>query len=155
MPEQSSSENTNLQPVTPYLCIRGAGAAIEFYQRAFGARELMRLDAPGGLIGHAEIMIEYARIMLSDEFPEMDVVSPATLGGSPVTIHLYVNDADTLAARAVSAGMTVLRPVETQFYGDRGGKFRDPFGHIWWIATHVEDVSMDEIRRRAESLYGA
>ena len=139
---------------TPYICVKGAAAAIKFYERAFGAKEQMRLATPDGTIGHAEIKIGSAPIMLADEFPGMGVLSPQTLGGSPVTIHLYVEDVDAMAARFVAAGGKVIRPVEDQFYGDRGGKLEDPFGHHWWLATHKEDVSPDEMRRRAAALFG-
>jgi PhnB protein len=114
----------------------------------------MRMQEPGGRIGHAELKIGKANIMLSDEYPEMGVRSPRTLGGSPVTIHLYVEDVDALAARATGAGAKVLRPVADQFYGNRGGKFEDPYGHVWYFATHKEDVSPEEMKRRAESAGG-
>jgi PhnB protein len=114
----------------------------------------MRLAGPDGKIGHAEIKIGAAPIMLADEFPDMGVLSPQSLGGSPVSIHLYVEDVDALASQAVAAGAKVLRPVEDQFYGDRAGKLEDPFGHVWWIATHKEDVSFEEIQKRAAALYG-
>ncbi len=140
---------------TPYLSIKGAAEAIDFYKRAFGATETMRLAEPGGRIGHAEIRIGRATIMLSDEYPEMGVLSPKTLGGSPVTIHLYVEDVDALARQAEAAGIKTLRPVADQFYGDRGGKFEDPFGHLWHFATHKEDVSPEEMNRRAAALFGA
>lgn len=139
---------------TPYLCVRDAASAIEFYKKAFGATELMRLADPNGKIGHAEIKIGDAPIMLADEFPEMDFRSPQSLGGSPVTIVLYVEDVDALASQAVAAGAKVLRPVEDQFYGDRMGKLADPFGHVWSVATHKEDVSPEEMRRRAAALFG-
>ncbi|MFN7994496.1 MAG: VOC family protein, partial [Bryobacteraceae bacterium] len=136
---------------TPYLAIQGAADAIEFYKRAFGATETMRIQEPGGRIGHAELKIGKANIMLSDEYPEMGVRGPHTLGGSAVTIHLYVEDVDALAAKAIAAGAQVLRPVADQFYGDRGGKFEDPYGHLWYFATHTEDVSPEEMQRRAKS----
>ena len=139
---------------TPYLCIKGAAEAIEFYRKAFGATEILRLADPGGKVGHAEIKIGGATIMLADEYPEMGVVSPKTLGGSPVTIHLYVQDVDALARRAESAGIKVLRPVEDHFYGDRGGKFEDPFGHLWFLSTRKEDVSPEEMKKRAAALFG-
>lgn len=138
---------------TPYLCIKEAARAIEFYKRAFGATETMRLAQPDGRIGHAEIRIGGAPIMLADEFPEMGFRSPQSLGGSPVVIHLYVDDVDALASQAVAAGAKVLRPVADQFYGDRSGTLTDPFGHVWTIATHTEDVSTEEIRKRAAALY--
>lgn len=140
--------------VTPYLCVKGAPEAIEFYKQAFGATELMRLAAPDGKIGHAEIKIGNSRIMLADEFPEMGFLSPQSLGGTPVTIHLYVEDVDSVARRAVDAGAKVLRPVEDQFYGDRAGQLEDPFGHVWWVSTHKEEVPLEEIQRRAAALYG-
>ncbi len=142
------------QGATPYLCVKGAADAIEFYKKAFGATETMRLTGPDGRLGHAEIRIGPACVMLADEFPEMGVVSPKTLGGSPVTIHLYVEDVDALAGRAQAAGIKVLRPVTDQFYGDRGGKFEDPFGHLWFLATHKEDVSPEEMSRRAAAMFG-
>jgi PhnB protein len=135
--------------VTPYLIISGAAKAIEFYKKAFGAEELFRMGAPDGRIGHAEIKIGDSPIMLADEFPEMGHKGPNSLGGTTVSILLYVKDVDTLAAQAVAAGATVMRPVQDQFYGDRSGTFTDPFGHVWTIATHKEDLSPEEIGRRA------
>jgi PhnB protein len=137
----------------PYLCVKGAAEAIEFYKKAFGATEVMRMGQPDGRIGHAEIKIGNAPIMLADEFPEMGVLSPQTLGGTPVTIHLYVEDVDALAKQAIAAGARVLRPIGDQFYGDRGGKLEDPFGHAWWIATHKEDLSPEEMQKRAAALF--
>ena len=142
------------QGVTPYLCVRDAASAIEFYKRALGATEVVRLAGPSGKVGHADLQIGNAHIMLSDEFPEMGVRSPQTLGGSPVSLELYTEDADALFEQAVAAGAKVLRPVADQFYGDRGGKLEDPFGHVWWIATHKVDVSPAEMRRRAAALFG-
>jgi PhnB protein len=135
--------------VTPYLHVKDAARAIEFYERAFGARLLYRLDQPDGRVGHAELQIGDSRVMLADESPEMGVRSPRTIGGTPVTIHLYVPDVDATVARAVAAGATLSRPVADQFYGDRNGGLVDPFGHVWFVATHVEDVEPDEISRRA------
>ncbi|MBI1388802.1 MAG: VOC family protein [bacterium] len=140
--------------VTPYLCVNGASSAIDFYQRAFGAVETMRIGAPGGKVGHAELRIGEAPIFLADEFPEMDVLSPSTIGGSPVTIFLYVEDVDALVSKAESAGAEIVTPPETKFYGDRGAKLRDPFGHVWYFATHVEDVSPEEIERRSKAMQG-
>lgn len=140
--------------VTPYLIVRDAAKAIEFYKQAFGATELLRIASPDGKIGHAEIKIGDSPIMLGDEMPEMGYVSPQTLGGSPVTIMIYVEDVDTVAGQAVAAGAQVLKPVEDQFYGDRSGSFADPFGHQWHIATHIEDVSPEEVGKRAAALYG-
>jgi PhnB protein len=137
---------------TPYLCVRGAADAIAFYVEAFGAVETMRLAEPDGRIGHAQIKIGEAPVMLSDEYPQEGVRSPATLGGTPVAIHLYVADVDALAARAVAAGATLLRPVADQFYGDRSATLLDPFGHRWLLATHREDVSDEEMQRRYRAL---
>lgn len=135
--------------VTPYLCIKGAARALEFYKKAFDATELMRLAQPDGRIGHSEIRVGDSVIMLSDEFPEMGARSPETIGGSPVAIHLYVEDVDTVFKQAVAAGAKVKRPVADQFYGDRMGGVEDPFGYTWWIATHKEDLSSEEIQKRA------
>lgn len=135
----------------PYLSIKGASDAIEFYKKAFGATETMRLTGPDGRIGHAEIMIGKAKIMLADEHPEIEFLSPRTLGGTPVAIHVYVEDVDALAAQAEAAGAKVLRPVADQFYGDRTAGFEDPFGHRWHFATHKEDVSDEEMQRRMKS----
>ena len=140
--------------VTPYLCCRNAGAAIDFYKKAFGATELMRMGAPGEKIGHADIQIGDSHLMLADEFPEMGFLSPQTVGGSPVMIHLYVEDADATTARAVAAGARVVKPVEDQFYGDRGGQLDGPFGHKWYISTRKEDLSFDEVRQRAAKMMG-
>lgn len=140
---------------TPYLTIRNAAQALDFYKRAFGATEVMRMADSNGKVGHAEIRIGDSAIMLSDEFPDMDARSPQMIGGSPVMIHLYVEDVDALVKRAVEAGATLQRPVENQFYGDRAGKLADPFGHIWWIATHVEDVPPQEIEKRAAAMFAS
>ncbi len=134
---------------TPYLIIKDAARAIEFYKKAFGATELMRMADPSGRIGHAEIRIGDSPIMLADEVPEMGHRSPQSLGGSPVSILLYVEDVDALFSQAVAAGAKVQRPVQDQFYGDRIGGVTDPFGHVWYIATHKEDVSPEEMRKRA------
>ena len=133
---------------TPYLVLQNAASAIEFYKKAFGAIELMRLASPGGKIGHAEIKIGDSPIMLADEFPEMGYRGPRALGGSPVSIMLYVEDVDTFFDQAVAAGATIKRPVKDEFYGDRAGNIEDPFGHVWTIATHKEDVSPEEIEKR-------
>jgi PhnB protein len=130
---------------TPYLCVKGAAKAIDFYVRAFGAKEHMRMQQPDGRIGHAEVRIGAAPIMLADEFPEMELRSPQSLGGSPVNIE----DVDALVKRAVDAGATLTRPVADQFYGDRLGSLTDPFGHSWSFSTRIEDLSAEEIRRRA------
>jgi PhnB protein len=136
---------------TPYLIVKDGARALEFYKTAFGATELMRLDGPGGKLGHAEIRVGDSVLMLADEFPEMGARSPQSLGGSPVSILLYVEDADARFAQAVAAGAKVLRPVKDQFYGDRSGTLEDPFGHVWTVATHQEDLSPEEMRRRAEA----
>jgi len=135
--------------VTPYLILSGASDAIAFYKKALGAEEVMRMADPGGKIHHAEIEIGDSRIMLADEHPEIQALSPKTVGGSPVSIHLYVADVDGAVERAVAAGAKLIRPVADQFYGDRVGGIEDPFGYRWFIATHKEDLTMDEIRRRA------
>ena len=142
------------QQMVPQLAIEGAQAAIDFYKKAFGATELMRMGAPGEKIGHADIQIGDSHLMLADEFPEMGFLSPQTVGGSPVMIHLYVEDADATTARAVAAGARVVKPVEDQFYGDRGGQLDDPFGHKWYISTRKEDLSFDEVRQRAAKMMG-
>jgi PhnB protein len=134
---------------TPYLIVKDAARAIEFYKKAFGAMELMRMANPSGKIGHAEIKIGDSPIMLADEVPEMGHRSPESLGGSPVSILLYVQDVDTVFNQAVAAGAKVQRPVADQFYGDRTGGVTDPFGHVWYVATHMEDVSPEEMRKRA------
>lgn len=137
--------------VTPYLIVKGATRAIEFYERAFGAREIYRMMQPDGSVGHAELQIGDSRIMLADESPDVGARSPQSIGGSPVTIHLYVPDVDATVERAVAAGAKVTRPVADQFYGDRNGGVADPFGHLWYVATHTEDVSAEEIERRASA----
>lgn len=137
--------------VTPYLIIKDAASAIEFYRKAFGATELLRMADPSGKVMHAEIKIGDSPLMISDEFPEMDARSPQSFGGSPVSIHLYVKDVDSLASQAIAAGARVLKPVKDQFYGDRSGSFVDPFGHVWHISTHKEDVSPEEMHKRFEA----
>jgi PhnB protein len=140
--------------VTPYLILNDAAAAIEFYKKALGAAEVMRMDDPSGKIHHAEIGIGGSRIMLADEHPDIQALSPKTIGGSPVSIHLYVEDVDIAVERAVAAGAKLIRPVADQFYGDRVGGIEDPFGYRWFIATHKEDLTMEEIRRRAVAQSG-
>ncbi|HYR77711.1 MAG TPA: VOC family protein [Pyrinomonadaceae bacterium] len=137
--------------VTPYLIIKGATEAIDFYKKAFGATELFRMPAPEGKIGHAEIKIGDSPIMLADEFPEMGYKSPQTLGGSPVSLMIYVADVDTVFKQAIAAGGKEQRPVKDQFYGDRSGTLEDPFGHVWHVATHKEDVSPEEMERRMKT----
>ena len=134
---------------TPYLSVKGAARAIEYYKNAFGAREVMRIEQPDGRISHAELRIGLAPIMLADEFPEINFLSPASLGGTPVNILVYVDDVDAFVRRATAEGAKLLRPVADQFYGDRVGVLKDPFEHSWSFATHVEDVSFEEMKRRA------
>jgi PhnB protein len=142
--------------ITPYLTVDGADAAIRFYSDVFGAKERMRMGGgpgdPADKVGHAELTIGDGLIMLADEFPDMGNRGPKSVGGTPVTISVYVNDVDAVFQQAISAGATELRAVETQFYGDRTGQFEDPFGHHWSVATHVEDVPPDEMARRAAAM---
>jgi PhnB protein len=139
---------------TPYLVITNAGKAIEFYKEAFGATERMRLPTPEGKVMHAEIKIGDSPIMLCDECPEWNALSPQTIGGTAVSIMLYVEDVDAVVNRAVAAGAKLLMPVQDQFWGDRCGTIADPFGHKWTVATHTEDVSPEEISTRAKALFG-
>jgi PhnB protein len=150
--------STKVQPIpkgyegaTPYLIIKDAAKALDFYKKAFGATEIMRIPAPGGKIGHAEVKIENAIIMLADESPEMNHRSPQTLGGTPVSIMIYVQDVDSFVSRATAAGTKVLQAVENKFYGDRSGSLEDPFGHHWHFSTHVEDVPPEEMAKRAKA----
>jgi PhnB protein len=150
--------STKVQPIpkgyegaTPYLIIKGAAKALDFYKKGFGAIEEMRVPGPAGTVGHAEIKIGGARIMLADEFPEMGAKSPQTIGGSPVSILIYVEDVDSFVSQATATGAKVLHAVENKFYGDRSGTLEDPFGHQWHFATHVEDVPPDEMAKRAET----
>ena len=135
--------------VTPYLIVDGASDAIDFYTSVLGATERMRMDAPGGRIGHAELEIGDSVVMLADENPEMNARGPKAFGGSPVSLMVYVEDVDGVFGRALEAGAKELRPVENQFYGDRMGAFEDPFGHEWNVASHVEDVPPEEMEKRA------
>lgn len=141
--------------VTPYLIVGGGAAAIEFYSKAFGATELFRIPAPGGKVGHAEIKIGDSIIMLADEHPDMGYNGPETIGGSPVSLMIYVEDVDTVFERAITAGGTVKQALEDKFYGDRSGTLVDPFGHIWHISTHKEDVPAEEMERRAKEFSAA
>jgi PhnB protein len=152
---------TNVKPIpdgyhtaTPYLIIKGAAAALDYYQKSFAATEIMRMPGPDGQIGHAEIQIGNSRIMLADECPQMDARSPKTIGGTPVGIMLYVEDVDTVFNRAVANGGKAQRPVEDKFYGDRMGTLEDPFGHQWHIATHKEDLTPEEIGKRMAAMCG-
>ncbi len=140
--------------VIPYLSVDGASAAIDFYVQVFEATERMRMPGPDDKIGHAEIEIGESLVMLADVFPDMGGQTPKSIGGTPVTIMVYVGDVDAVVDRAVAAGAIVDRPVETQFYGDRAGQFVDPFGHKWFVATHVEDVPPEEMDQRAAAAMG-
>lgn len=137
--------------VTPYLIVKDAARALEFYKQAFSATELMRFGGPNGKIMHAEIKIGDSPVMLADEIPDMGFRSPQSFGGAAVSMLLYVEDVDALFSQAVAAGASVLKAVEDQFYGDRSGTLTDPFGHVWTIATHKEDISPDEMRKRSEA----
>lgn len=139
--------------VMPYLSIDGASKAIDFYTNVFGAKERMRMDAPGGKIGHAELEIGDSVVMLADTFPEGSQ-SPKSIGGTPVSMMVYVEDVDAVFERALASGAKEERPVENQFYGDRSGQFEDPFGHKWFVASHVEDVPPDEMAKRAAAAMG-
>ena len=139
--------------VTPYLIVDGAAQAIEFYRQAFGATETFRMDGPEGRIGHAELKIGDSHIMLADEHPEMGARGPKTVGGSPISLLLYVEDVDAVVGRAVEAGAKLTRPVADQFYGDRTGGLEDPFGHAWYVATHIEDVAPEELKKRAAAAH--
>lgn len=141
--------------VTPYLIVNDAARAIGFYQRAFGATELFRLDSPDGKIGHAEIKIGNSPIMLADEMPDGGYRGPQSIGGTPVSLMIYVEDVDRMFAQAIAAGAKEQRPVQDQFYGDRCGTLIDPFGHVWTIATHIEDVSPEQIDERFKKMMPA
>lgn len=139
--------------VTPYLIIKGAAEAIDFYKKAFGATELFRMDHEGK-IGHAEIKIGDSPVMLADEHPAMGYVSPKTLGGTPVSLMIYVDDVDTTYKRAIEAGGVEVKPIQDQFYGDRSGTLTDPYGHVWTVATHKEDVTPEEMDKRMAAAHG-
>ncbi|MBX9599583.1 MAG: VOC family protein [Bryobacteraceae bacterium] len=139
--------------LTPYLIVDGAAEAIRFYEQAFGARELFRIPGPGGKVGHAEILIGDSPLMLADEHPEMLATGPKTVGGNPVTLLLYVENCDEVVSRAEALGAKVRRPLQDQFYGDRSATLEDPFGHVWTVATHIEDVSPEEMNRRMEAMH--
>jgi PhnB protein len=138
--------------ITPYLVVDGATRAIDFYKQVFGATERMRMPGPDGRIGHAELLIGGAVIMLADEFKDMGSKGPRTFGGSPVSILVYVNDVDAVVKKAVASGGRLTRPVENKFYGDRSGAIEDPFGHVWLVSTHVEDVSPEEMEKRMAAM---
>ena len=156
MAKKTKSVPDGYHTATPYLNIKNAAAAIVFYKQAFGAVELVEpFTGPGGVILHAEIRIGDSPIMIAEEMPASGNASPTTLGGSPVTIALYFDDVDAVVARAVAAGAKLLRPVADQFYGDRNGRLEDPFGHLWIVGTHKEDVPLEEMKQRAAALFGA
>ena len=138
--------------VTPYLIVKDAAKAIEYYKKVFGATETVRMNGPEGKVGHAELKIGNSHIMLADENPSMGPghTSAATVGGSPVSLYVYLPDCDTVVAKATAEGAKILKPVQDQFYGDRSGFLQDPFGHLWGVATHVEDVSPEEMKERAK-----
>ena len=140
--------------LTPYLIVKGTSKAIEFYTKALGAKEIFRMEMDGGVIGHAEVQIGNSRFMIADEFPDMEgVLGPASCGGTPVTFMIYVDNVDAVSERALSVGMKIKKPITDQFYGDRSGTFVDPFGHVWTIATHKEDVPPEELKKRMNELY--
>jgi PhnB protein len=140
--------------ITPYLIIRDAAKAIDYYKKVFGATEVFRMDGPDGKVGHAELKIGTSRIMLADENPSMGQghTSAATIGTSPVSLYIYLPDVDRVVERAAAEGATILKPVEDQFYGDRSGFLQDPFGHLWGVATHVEDVAPKELEERRKKV---
>ena len=144
---------TDVHEVYPYLRVHDSDAAIKFYERAFGARELFRLTEPSGRIGHAEIKIGPATLMLSDEYPESGIRGPRSLGGTSFSVHLHVKDVDAAFEQAVEAGAAVVRPLQDQFYGERSGTVRDPFGHEWLLGGHLENVSTEEMQRRYTALF--
>ncbi len=154
MPDKVKPIPDGYHSVTPYLIVKAGMAAIEFYKKAFGAKELFRIPGPDGKVGHAEIGIGDSVVMLADEHPEMGAKSPQTIGGTPVSILLYVEDVDAVVRQAVTAGAKIQRPVEDKFYGDRMGTLDDPFGHIWHVATHIENVSPEEMKKRAAAQFG-
>ncbi|HVP83487.1 MAG TPA: VOC family protein [Rhizomicrobium sp.] len=144
---------SNSMNLTPYIAVKGAANAIAFYKKVFGAKEDFRLEDQDKRIGHAEISIGDGRLMISDEYPDFGALAPASVGGTPVKLHLYVEDVDATMKKAENAGATVLRPAQDQFYGDRAGMIADPFGHQWFLATRKENVSPEEMQKRFEESY--
>ncbi len=138
--------------ITPYLVIKGAAKAIEYYKNVFGATVVERMDSPDGRVGHAELQIGDSRIMLADENPSMGDRSAESIGASPVSLYVYIPDCDQVVEKAVAGGAKILKPVQDQFYGDRSGFIQDPFGHLWGVATHVEDVSPQEMKERMKKV---
>jgi PhnB protein len=153
MPSKVKPVPDGHRTVAPYLAIKNAASALEFYKKAFGAIETYKLIIPDGRVGHAELRLGDSLIMLADEFPEFGGKAPESLGGSPVSIHLYVDDVDAFVKKAVAEGARELKPVADQFYGDRSGQLQDPFGHLWWVATHKEDVAPEELQKRVRALF--
>lgn len=149
----SNENELVIREVYAYLRLHDTAAAIDFYARAFGAKELFRLVEPSGRVGHAEVKIGPVTIMLSDEYPEMGIRGPRSIGGTSVSIHIHVSDVDRLFEQAVAAGATVVRPLQNQFYGERGGTVRDPFGHEWLLGGHLEDLTVEEMQRRYTALF--
>ncbi len=152
MPDKVKPTPEGYHSVTPYLIVDGAAAAIDFYKKAFGAVEVMRMPAPGGRIGHAEIKIGDSHVMLADENAEMNARSPKSVGGTPLSLLVYVENVDEVVKRAVAAGAKLDRPVEDKFYGDRMGAIQDPFGHQWYVGTHIEDVTPEEMKKRMAAM---
>lgn len=149
----SNQNELTIHEVYAYLRLHDTAAAIDFYTRAFGAKELFRLVEPSGRVGHAEIKIGPETLMLSDEYPEYDIRGPRSIGGTSVSIHIHVDDVDRLFEQAVAAGATVVRPLQNQFYGERSGTVRDPFGHEWLLGGHLEDLTPEEMQRRYTALF--
>lgn len=154
MPDSVNAVPAEYPGATPYLVIRGAGDAIEFYRKVFGAEEIMRLEGPDGSIGHAELKMAGGMVMLADEVPDMDIKAPPTVGGSSVGLMLYFEDADAVYERAISAGATEFKPICDQFYGDRSGTFDDPFGHRWTVAQRIEELSPQDVQQRFNEMFG-
>lgn len=151
----SNESELTINEVYAYLRLHDTAAAIDFYTRAFGAKELFRLVEPSGRVGHAEVKIGPTTLMLSDEYPEYDIRGPRSIGGTSVSIHLHVSDVDRLFEQAVAAGATVVRPLQNQFYGERSGTVRDPFGHEWLLGGHLEDLTPEEMQRRYTALFNS
>ena len=152
MPGKVKAIPEGYHSVTPYLIVDGAAAAIEFYEKVFGAVEVMRMPAPGGRIGHAEIKIGDSHVMLADENAEMKARSPKSVGGTPLSLLVYVENVDEVVSRAVATGARLERAVEDKFYGDRMGAIEDPFGHQWYVGTHIEDVTPEEMKKRIAAM---
>ena len=152
MPAKIQAIPDHSTSATPYLRIQGAAAALDFYKKAFGAKENLRLPMPDGMIGHADLAIGAARVMLSDEFPGMNIFGPKHWGGTSVAIQIYVGDVDAFVAKAVAAGCKIIRAPTDEFYGDRVAILEDPFGHVWFFNTHIEDVSHEDMQRRMAAM---